>query len=103
MVKVPRGTTLVSDSWRSTLSAVKLYRHKMGMTTKSLKHELVNHSQGQVVNENGYTTNHIEGRWSTLKRWVRARYGGRLRAASARTTWARAIGSNLDTPYNSTH
>ena len=56
-----------------------------------LWHEVVNHSAGEIVNSNGFTTNHIENRWSLVKRWVRKRMGGRLPLHSNRETWTRLL------------
>ena len=52
-----------------------------------MPHELVNHSQGEVVNTNGYSTNQIENRWSVLKRWARKKYGGKLPGNKDRVAW----------------
>ena len=42
---------------------------------------------GEIVNVNGFTTNHIENGWSIVKRWVRKRAGGRLPLHSDRSMW----------------
>eukprot|EP00971_Amphidinium_carterae_P184683 3666749-Amphidinium_carterae.1 len=57
------------------------------MAKTALIHEIVNHSEGMVVNENGFTTNHIELQWSLLKRWVRSKLGGRLPNTQSRQVW----------------
>ena len=50
-----------------------------------------NHSAGEIVNSNGFTTNHIENRWSLVKRWVCKRMGGRLPLHSNREKWTRLL------------
>eukprot|EP00971_Amphidinium_carterae_P005542 109996-Amphidinium_carterae.1 len=40
-----------------------------------------------VVNENGFTTNHIELQWSLLKRWMRSKLSGRLPNTQNRQVW----------------
>ena len=78
---------LVSDKWKGTLAAVKEYREKHGLTETTFPHEIVNHSEGEIVNARGFTTNHIEAKWSVLKRWLRARLGGALPRGNDRSTW----------------
>ena len=58
-----------------------------GWSDLDLVHELVNHSQGQIVNDNGYSTNQIEAKWSVLKRWIRKRSGGKLPGKKDRAQW----------------
>eukprot|EP00973_Karenia_brevis_P002342 315388-Karenia_brevis.AAC.1 len=84
---MPPLTTFVSDSWRGTIAAVKRYRTERGYTENQFKHELVNHSAGEVINPRGYSTNAIESRWGVLKRWARYRYGGRLPTHGDRAKW----------------
>ena len=83
---VPKNTILVTDSWRGTIAAVKQYRRDWGLTSTSLRHELVNHSQGEIV------TNSIESRWGVLKRWIRKRYSGRLPPTTDSTKWKLLMG-----------
>eukprot|EP00959_Pyramimonas_sp_CCMP1952_P125612 2626447-Pyramimonas_sp.AAC.1 len=54
------------------------HRTDAGLTERMLPHEVVNHSAGEITNERGFTTNHIELQWSLIKRWIRKRYGGML-------------------------
>ena len=54
-----------------------------------MPHELVNHSKGEIVNSKGYTTNHIEGRWSAAKRWLKKKHGGRMPTHNDRRKWTR--------------
>ena len=74
-----KGTHVVHDGWAAT---VNLPWEELGFT-----HTLVNHAQGEVVVEDPnapfpvghqFTTNHIESKWSALKRWMRKRAGGKL-------------------------
>ena len=90
-LNIKRKTILVTDGWRSTAAAIKLLRKEKGWTAEDLHQEVVNHSAGEIVNKNGFTTNHIEGTWSSLKRWVRKRYGGRLPSHSDRSRWGRLV------------
>lgn len=53
------GSTLVTDDWRS-------YRK----LNKDYHHEVVKHGNGQYMNEFGYTTNRLEGFWTTVKRSI---------------------------------
>jgi len=78
LLKIPRKTILVTDGWKATIAAVKQLKKEEGWSDADLWHEVVNHSAGEIVNSNGFTTNHIENRWSLVKRWVRKRMGGRL-------------------------
>ncbi|CAK0897981.1 unnamed protein product [Prorocentrum cordatum] len=82
-----KGTVLVSDSWGATISAVKEFKKLKRWTAKDLRHELVAHSAGEIVNPNGFTTNGIEAVWSVVKRWVRRRCGGRMPSHSDREQW----------------
>ena len=91
IVNLPELTTVVSDSWKGTIAAVKRYRRARGYREDVFKHEMVNHSEGVAVKENGYTTNHIEQRWSTLKRWARKRCGGKLPRSKDREFWNRLL------------
>ena len=87
LLDIRKGDTLVSDCWKGTIAAVKRYRRAKRLTEHQLRHELVNHAQGEIVNENGYSTNAIEARWSVVKRWVRKRNDGKLPAHSDRARW----------------
>ena len=82
-----KGDIFVSDSWTASISALKHTRTRLKLTEAQLKHELVNHSKGEIVNERGYTTNPIEGKWSVLKRWVKRKYGGKLPNHTNRCQW----------------
>ena len=86
-VGITREVIYVSDSWKGTIAAVKQYRIDKRWPASSLRHEICNHSQGEIVNRNGFTTNGIESRWSVLKRWIRKRYGGKLPAYKDRNAW----------------
>lgn len=63
----------------------------MGYGPNDIKHELVNRSQGEIVNANGYSSNHIEGRWSVVKRWTRYRNGGKLPVYTDRCEWTKLL------------
>ncbi len=54
------GSTIVSDDFRT-------YR-RYDKPDSKYKHEAVDHSINQRVNENGYTTNGIEGYWGIVKK-----------------------------------
>ena len=56
------GSVLVTDAWRSYISAAT--------RSNMLIHKTVNHSY-QFVSDTGYHTNNIESLWSSLKRWMR--------------------------------
>ena len=107
LLDIPRKTILVTDGWKSTRAAIEELRREKGWSKADLWQEVVNHSAGEIVNANGFTTNHIENRWSLVKRWVRKRMGGRLPLHSNRAKWdsllkefswrkAVAEGSSLD-------
>jgi hypothetical protein len=81
------GMVLVTDSWKGTIAAVKELKRRRGWTDDMLVHELVVHSQGQIVNPNGFSTNQIESKWSVLKRWIRKRNGGKLPGRKDRRGW----------------
>jgi hypothetical protein len=84
---LPRKTILVTDGWKATIAAVEELKREKGWGDADLWHEIVNHSAGEIVNVNGFTTNHIENGWSIVKRWVRKRAGGRLPLHSDRSMW----------------
>ena len=88
----PKRTIICSDCWLGTIAAVKQYRRENNFTEEEMPHELVNHSQGEIVNSRGFTTNGIEAKWSVLKRWIRKRYAGKLPRGTDRAKWARLIG-----------
>eukprot|EP00959_Pyramimonas_sp_CCMP1952_P318988 6674156-Pyramimonas_sp.AAC.1 len=46
------GTALVSDSWGATISAAKEFKKLKRWTVKDLRHELVVHPAGEIVNPN---------------------------------------------------
>ena len=87
---IQQGSHVVHDGWRATV-AVDL--EGMGMTRT-----MVNHRQGEVVVHDPdapfpeelsyFTTNHVESRWSSLKRWLRRRCGGKMPRVDE---WARYI------------
>ena len=77
----------VSDSWRASVVAMKKLGHAKGWSEQDLPHELVNHSQGEIVNPHGYNANQIESKWSVLKRWARKKYGGKLPGSKDRAAW----------------
>ena len=54
------GTIVVSDEWRGY--------NFMDKPDSNYHHETVDHNARQRVNENGYTTNGIEGFWSIIKK-----------------------------------
>ena len=82
-----KGDTFVSDGWKATVSAVKAYRRTHRLSQKDLHHEIVNHSEGELVNSHGFATNPIEAKWSLIKRWIRHRMSGRLPGHSDRHMW----------------
>ncbi|CAK0791212.1 unnamed protein product [Prorocentrum cordatum] len=87
----PAGVVIVSDKWRGTIAAVKQYRNDAGLTERMLPHEVVNHSAGEITNERGFTTNHVELQWPLVKRWIRKRYGGTLPKKADRKKWSRLL------------
>ena len=91
ILKLQKGDVFVSDEWKGTMSAVKALRKEKGLTEKTLIHESVNHSKGEIKNARGFTTNAIEAKWSLMKRWIRLKLGGRLPAHSDRERWRRLV------------
>lgn len=91
LLQIPKKTILVTDGWKATEAAVQQLKRDQGWSDKDLWHEVVNHSAGEIVNRNGFTTNHIENRWSVVKRWIRKRMGGRLPLHSNRDKWTRLL------------
>ena len=67
--------------------AVKKLRAEKGWPRTKPPHEIVNHSEGEIVNANGYSTNAIEAKWSVAKRWIRSKYAGRLPQHHSRGKW----------------
>jgi hypothetical protein len=92
MLGFQKGDIFVSDGWKATRSAVKATRKKLKLTERDLKHQVVVHSDGEIINADGFTTNAIESKWGVLKRWMRAKYGGKLPGHLDRDKWRRAIG-----------
>ncbi len=69
------GSRIVHDDWGA-------YR-AMDWTTLPFAHDarsVVNHSK-EIKNRFGQHTNHIEAVWSSFKRWLRRRLGGRLNSS----------------------
>lgn len=60
---VKEGSSLISDEWWA-------YN---GMN-KDYDHSIVDHKRGQYVNENGGTTNAVEGAWTQFKNTIRGTY-----------------------------
>jgi hypothetical protein len=78
---------VVTDKWLGTVAAIKQLRSDNGWSEAQLRHEIVVHSNGEIVNVNGFTTNAIEARWSVIKRWIRKHLGGKLPGHSDRDKW----------------
>ena len=87
MLNIQKKTILVTDGWKGTIAAVKQFRKDKGWSTNDLIHEIVNHSKGEITNVNGFTTNHIEGKWSSMKRWLKKLNGGKLPSCKDRGVW----------------
>eukprot|EP00438_Fugacium_kawagutii_P003905 Skav220698 [mRNA] locus=scaffold472:538021:539481:+ [translate_table: standard] len=90
-LNIPKKTILVTDGWKATKAAVKALKDEKGWGDAELWHEVVNHSAGEIVNTNGFTTDHIETRWSAVKRWVRKRSGGMMPRHNDRRKWTRLL------------
>ena len=88
MLNIHRQTILVTDGWKGTLAAVKAFRLSKGWTESDLIHEVVNHNAGQITNVNHFTTNHIEVKWSSMKRWLKKLNGGKLPTVRDRQGWS---------------
>ncbi|MBA3827848.1 MAG: IS1595 family transposase [Taibaiella sp.] len=56
---IEKGSIIVTDEWKAYNGLSKDYTHF-----------IVDHSRKQYVNENGFTTNSLEGAWSHLKRMI---------------------------------
>lgn len=91
LLDIPKKSLIVSDCWKGTIAAIKAFRREMNWTEMDLWHEVVNHSAGEIRNVNSFTTNHIENRWSIVKRWVRKAFGGRMPSHSDRHKWVRLL------------
>ena len=91
MLNIQKKTILVTYGWQGTAAAIRHFRQEKGWTVADLHHEVVNHSAGEIVNVNGFTTNHIENKWSVVKRWLRKRAGGKLPSYSDRAQWIRLL------------
>ena len=91
MLNLKRGTILVTDGWKGTKAAIKHFILEKGWSANDLHHEVVNHSKGEIVNQNGFTTNGIENRWSVVKRWLRKRCGGRMPTHTDRVRWSHLL------------
>lgn len=91
LFNIPKKTILVTDGWKATKAAVKAFKQEKRWGDDELWHEVVNHSAGEIVNANGFTTNHIKNRWSTVKRWVPKRSGGTMPRRNDRCKWARLL------------
>ena len=74
------------------MSAFKAFREAGGLSESDLPHEIVNHSLGELVNENGFSTNAREAKWSVIKRWIRNKMSGKMPAHSDRQKWRLLIG-----------
>ena len=78
LIGLRKEDVFVSDKWGGTVLAVKKLRAEKGWPRTKPPHEIVNHSEGEIVNAKGYSTNAIEAKWSVVKRWIRSKYAGRL-------------------------
>ena len=56
LIQLPKNSILVSDCWRVTIAGVQEHRRQLAFTERDLPHELVNHEQLEIINENGFTT-----------------------------------------------
>ena len=68
------GSYVIHDGWGGYVN-IKWAGYDM-------EHTSVNHSK-ELRNIQGLTTNHIEGTWSVLKRWLRKHFDGRLPTCEA--------------------
>ena len=83
--------TFASDKWKLTVSAFKAFREANGLSESDLPHEIVNHSLGELANENGFSTNPIEAKWSVIKRCIRNTMADKLPAHADRQKWRSLI------------
>ena len=67
MLNLKKNDIFVSDKWKATVSAMKSFRREHNFSLSDVKHEIVNHSKGELKNSNGFTTNPIECKWSLIK------------------------------------
>ncbi len=56
---------------KDSIVVTDLFRGYMGLDKEFKQHETINHAQEEYVSKNGFTTNNIEGFWSSLKRMIR--------------------------------
>ena len=84
---VRKGDIFVSDKWRATVSAMKCLRKDKSFTEQQLRHEIVNNSIGEIANQNGFSTNAIEWKWSVIKRGIKQKMSGTLATHSNRPKW----------------
>lgn len=82
------GSTIVSDDFRS-------YRF-LGKPKSGYHHQVVNHSEKLYVNEEGYSTNGIEGYWGIVKKTYYSTHGHFSRQ------WAHLYLAETDFRYNYT-
>ena len=87
MLNLKKNDIFVSDKWQATVSAMKTFRREHNLSSSDVKHEIVNHSKGELKNSSDFTTNPIETKWSLIKRWIRTRNAGRLPTHSDRHKW----------------
>ena len=64
---IKKGTTVVTDTG-------KMYNKLYEKCVNCCEHQQVNHSEKFFGNEDGYTTNHIEGFWGVFRRGVIGTY-----------------------------
>ena len=74
------GTHVVHDGWAATVA--------LPWADLQMTNTVVNHRQGEVVVFDPhapfplelctFTTNHVEAKWSALKRWMRKKAGGKM-------------------------
>eukprot|EP00959_Pyramimonas_sp_CCMP1952_P315543 6604166-Pyramimonas_sp.AAC.1 len=62
-----KGMVVATDGWKATIATIRQIKDRDGWSDRDLKHDIVVHSKGEVKNQRGFTTNHIENRWSVLK------------------------------------
>ena len=80
-----KGEIFVNDKRQSAVSAMKAFRQSRRFTQQTLRHEILNHSKGEMVNSHGFSTNPIECKWFVVKRWIRQRMSGKLPCHTDRT------------------
>ncbi|CAK0791422.1 unnamed protein product, partial [Prorocentrum cordatum] len=62
-----------------------------GLAQNTLRRGLVDSDDGEIVNARGFTIDAIESKWGILKRWLKAKYGGKLLNYADRVKWRYAI------------